>query len=297
MSEINTLSRMLDEVSKKYKKKEALLYEGKVITYRELDENANKAANALAGLGIGKGDRVAIMLPNIPEFVYSFFGIQKLGAVAVPFNTMYKGREITYILNHSKSRAIIALSNFANLINEIRDDVPSLEHVVVTGQRTIVLVTPESTVNVQLVVEKSNFNTPEDAFREVGGIIVDTLKKYGVDAWYKHWGGVRVGGKKIATVLVSEVENLLVINSIIFLGPFAAEDLFRVLWVSPEIKDKVIEPSTSVEQETGKRPGIDEFTSEILEVFREKLGVETVPGQLKRDELFGYEKAVSLAGV
>ena len=297
MSEIRNIAEMLEVIAKKYKRKEALFFEGKVVTYSELDENANKAANALAGLGIKKGDRVAIMLPNIPEFVYTFFGIQKLGAVAVPFNTMYKGREITHILNDSGAKAIVALSNFANLINEVRDDVPSLEHVILTGQRTLVLVTPDSTVNMQFVVDRSNFPSPEEVFRIVGEILVDTLKSFGVDAWYKHRGGIRVGGKKIATVLVSEMENLIVVNSIVFMGPFAAEDLFRVIWVSPEIKDKVVEPSTSIEQETGSRPDVEAFTSALLAVFSEKLGVDTVPGQLKRDELFGYEKAVSLAGV
>jgi long-chain acyl-CoA synthetase len=296
MSEIQNLAEMVETISRKHKKKEALHFEGKLVTYREMDENANKVANALSDLGIKKGDRVAMMLPNIPEFVYTFFGIQKLGAVAVPFNTMYKGREITHILNDSKARAIVALSNFANLINEVREDAPALEHVILTGQRTLVLVTPESTVNVQMVVERTNFESPDQAFQVVGELLVEVLQSFGVQAWYKHRGGVRVGGKKIATVLVSEMENLIVVNSIIFLGAFAAEELFRVIWVSPEIKDKVVEPSTSVEQETGSKPDIEAFTEALLKALSKQIGVDTKPGTLKRDELFGYEKAVSLAG-
>ena len=125
MRDVQNIPELLNAVVKKYKRKEALHYEGKTISYRELDENANKVANALTDLGIKPHDRVALMLPNTPDFVYSFLGIQKLGGVAVPFNTMYKGREITHILNDSGAKAIICLTNFANLINEIREDVPS----------------------------------------------------------------------------------------------------------------------------------------------------------------------------
>ncbi len=295
MSEFRNLSHMLDTVTKAYKRKDALYFEGKRISYRELNEQANKAANALASMGISKGDRVAMMLPNIPEFVYCFFGVQKIGAVAVPFNSMYKGREITFILNDSQSKALITLSNFANLINEIREDVPSLEHVILTGQRTLVYVTPEATLNLQIVCGKSKFSSPEEAFRKIGEIFVDVLQSYGVDAWYKHRGGVRVKGKKIATILVSEIENLLTVNVVLFLAHLDTRDLFKVVWVTPEIKDKVLEPSTSVEEETGTRPDTGEFTDALMKVLKNRLDIEIEPGSMKRDELFGYEKVLSLA--
>lgn len=61
--------------------KTALLFEGKSFTYKELDKLANRVANGLRGLGISRGDRVALFLPNIPEFIISYLGILKLGAV------------------------------------------------------------------------------------------------------------------------------------------------------------------------------------------------------------------------
>ncbi len=295
MDNVRGLGRMLEEMAKKQKKKQAILFDNREVSYRELDENANKIANGLKSLGINKGDRVAMMLPNIPDFIYAFFGIQKLGAVAVPFNTMYKGREIIHILNDCEARAIITMTNFANLINEIREDVPSLEHVILTGQRTMVFVSPDSTVNVQMVVSKDQFESGDAAFRVVGEIVIETLKAFGVDAWYKHRGGVRCGGKKIATILVSEVENLLVINCLTFLGPLRTEDFFRVVWVSPEIKDKVMEPMTSVEEETGTRPSVGEFKERLLAALQSQMGISAEEGQLKRDELFGYEKTRALA--
>jgi len=292
----SSIGRILEERAKKYRKKPALLFEGKQISYAQLNESVNKLANGLKGLGIKKGDRVAIMLPNIPEFVYSFYALQKLGAIAVPFNTMYKGREVLHILNDSGAKAIIALTNFAPLINEIKPDVPTLEHIILTGERTLIFVHPESTASLQMVHKKGVFKDVEEAYRKIGEIIVEALWAFGVkDAWYKHRGSVRVGGKKIATCIISEVESLEVVNVICFLGPLVTDDFFKVIWVPPEVKDKVLEPLTSVEEEAGKRPDTDEFKNTILGIFAKKLGIEIEEGSLKRDELFAYEKQRALA--
>lgn len=236
-----------------------------------------------------------MMLPNTPDFLYCFFGIQKLAAVAVPFNTMYKGREIAHILNDCEARVIITLSNTANLINEIRPDVPSLEHVVLTGNRTLVFTGPESTVNLQLVLGKDTFEKPEQAFERVGNLIVAVLKEFGVDSYYKHRGGIRAGGKKIANVLVNEIENLLMINALCFIGPLPLDTFFRVIWVPPEVKDKAVEPLTSVQEETGTLPSLEDFKKALLTAVEKEFGVELEAGSLKRDELFGYEKAKAVA--
>ena len=296
MVDRSSIGRILEERAKKYRKKPALLFEGKQISYAQLNESVNKLANGLKSLGIKKGDRVAIMLPNIPEFVYSFYALQKLGAIAVPFNTMYKGREVLHILNDSGAKAIIALTNFAPLINEIQPDVPTLEHIILTGERTLVFVHPESTASLQMVHEKGVFKDVEEAYRSIGEILVEALGAFGVkDAWYKHRGSVRVGGKKIATCIISEVENLEVVNVICFLGPLVTDDFFKVIWVPPEVKDKVLEPLTSVEEEAGKRPDTEEFKNTVLGIFAKKLGIEIEEGSLKRDELFAYEKQRALA--
>ncbi|MFW6291719.1 MAG: AMP-binding protein [Spirochaetota bacterium] len=290
------LAHTLEEITRRYKRREAIRFEGKVTTYQELEEQANRVASGLASLGIGKGDRVAMMLPNIPEFAYAFFGIQKLGAVAVPFNTMYKGREISFILKDSDARAIICLTNFANLINEIREECPSLEHVIVTGQRTLVFVDPDATVNVQLVFERSKFADADQAFHEIGGALVDTFKALGVeDAWYKHQGAVRAHGKKLATILLSEIENLYVSNIVAFLREMDTDPLFKVLYVPPEIRDKALEPLASVEQESGSAPSLERFRDVLSEHLAARLGIELEPGKLTRDELMAYEKNRALA--
>jgi long-chain acyl-CoA synthetase len=296
MSERTGLGKMLEETVKKYRKKQALFFEGKEISFEQLNENVNRLANGLRKLGIEGGDRVAIMLPNIPEFVYSFFALQKLGAVAVPFNTMYKGREILHILNDSGARAIITLTNFAPLINELKPDVPSLEHIILTGERTLLFVHPESTVAVQIVHHREFFPSIEETYQKVGGILVEALQKFGVaEAWYKHRGSVRVKGKKIASFTISEMENLVIMNGLLFLSKLQTDDFFKVIWIPPEIKDKVLEPLTSIEEETGKRPDKEQFKDVIVQAIEQGFSVKIEEGSLKRDELFAYEKQRALA--
>ena len=290
------LAHTLEEITRRYRKREAIRFENQVVTYQELEENANRVATGLATLGIAKGDRVALMLPNIPEFAYSFFGIQKLGGVAVPFNTMYKGREISFILKDSAAKAIICLTNFANLINEIKEECPDLKHVIVTGQRTLVFIDPDATVNVQLVFEKTHIPDPDTAFRQIGEVLVETFQELGVkDAWYKHQGAVRAGGRKLATILLSEIENLYVSNIVAFLKEMDTEPLFKVLYVPPEIKDKALEPLTSVEQEAGKTATLEQFRDALMEKLSRRLDITIQPGKLTRDELMAYEKNRALA--
>ncbi len=291
-----SLGKAIEEIVRRYKRRDALHFEGKAISYQELDENANRVATGLASLGIQRGDRVALMLPNIPDFAYSFLGIQKLGAVAVPFNTMYKGREISFILQDSGAKAIICLSNFANLINELRDECPELNHVIVTGQRTLVFLDPDATVNVQLVFEKSRFAEPDEAMKALGAVFVKTFDKLGVpDPWYKHQGAVRVGGRKIATILLSEIENLYIGNIVTFLSDMDSEPLFKVLYVPPEIKDKALEPLTSISTESGKDVTLDQFKEALSLALSEDLGIEIETGELTRDEMIAYEKNIALA--
>ena len=65
------------------------------------------AARSLAGLGVVRGDRVGLLMPNCPDFVFAFFGIQLLGAVAVPLNTRFRARELSYVIEHAGLVALL----------------------------------------------------------------------------------------------------------------------------------------------------------------------------------------------
>jgi len=292
-----SLARVLEETVRRYKKRESIRFENRVYTYQEMDEEANKIAGGLASLGITRGDRVAMMLPNIPEFVFCFFGIQKLGAIAVPFNTMYKGREISHILRDSGARAIICLSNFSNLIQEIQRDCPALEHIIITGQRTFVYVDTEGSVNIQLVFEKTRFETAEAAWHGIGGALVNTFHTLGAkEAWYSHRGAVRSSGKKMAIIVLSEIENLYICNIMTYLKPMDSDPLFKVIYVPAEIKERALEPMTSIFEESGTECSVEKFKDALTASFGKSFGIRFEEGKLTRDEIIAYEKNRALAG-
>lgn len=111
--------------------KVAIHYEDREITYRELDEAANRVANGLIALGIKPGDRVAIHVDNRPEFIFVYLGVMRAGAVLVPTNVMYTGEEMAHILTDSGARAVFALSPTVEKIKKI--DAPQLETIIEVG--------------------------------------------------------------------------------------------------------------------------------------------------------------------
>ena len=91
------------------------------MTYRELEEASNRFANALQSLGVKKGDRVAIMLPNMPQQVIGFFGALKAGAVVVNTNPTYTPRELHHQLADSGAETIVMMSGLYERLESIRE--------------------------------------------------------------------------------------------------------------------------------------------------------------------------------
>lgn len=119
-------------------KKPAIIFDGERITYHQLDNLVNQLAASLLRLGVRRGDRVCLLLPNCLEFIVASQAILKIGAVKVPLHINFRQTEIETTLRHSKSRAIIMVSNYDNfsftdLITEIRTRLPALEQIIVKG--------------------------------------------------------------------------------------------------------------------------------------------------------------------
>lgn len=104
----------------------AVVFEGTTYTYENLAHMAAQVANGLRGLGIRSGDRVALFLPNIPEFITAYLGIQKIGAIAVSLNAMSVQAEVAFILNDCSARVLITS---AALLENVPSDLPHLEHI------------------------------------------------------------------------------------------------------------------------------------------------------------------------
>ena len=103
------IDQMLANSAKAFPENSALIFGGMRMTYRELDRLADSCARGLFALGIRKGDRVALLLPNCPQMVISFYGVFRLGAIAVPLNPQYQERELAYQIENSGAETLIAL--------------------------------------------------------------------------------------------------------------------------------------------------------------------------------------------
>ncbi|HIC83840.1 MAG TPA: long-chain fatty acid--CoA ligase, partial [Nitrososphaerales archaeon] len=106
-----TFGDYIDNICKKYSSEIAYEYNGKTFTYNEINELSNKFANGLIKLGVKKGDRVALLLPNIPQFPIALYGILKAGAIAVGTNFLYTPAEIESQLLDAKPRVVIACTD------------------------------------------------------------------------------------------------------------------------------------------------------------------------------------------
>ena len=131
---MGSLGEMLEACAENFGEKTALVVEETRLSYAELNDMVNRAGNALKRLGVEKGDRVTLLLPNSIECVVAFHGVAKIGAVINPLNVMYRADEIRYIMGDAGSKAVIAIPECLPIISELRKELPSLETVITTGE-------------------------------------------------------------------------------------------------------------------------------------------------------------------
>jgi long-chain acyl-CoA synthetase len=112
--------------------KSATHFLGAQLTFRDLKRRSDALAASLAGLGIAKGDRVGIMLPNCPQYIIATFAVLRLGAVIVNINPSYTAREFLIVVGDSTPRVVITLDALVPLVQGVRVQT-SLEHVIGTS--------------------------------------------------------------------------------------------------------------------------------------------------------------------
>ncbi len=107
---------------------------GQTYSYAELDARINAMANGLLALGVRRGDRVALYLPNVPEFIIAFFANAKIGAISVSVNIMFKQLELEYILGNSGAKCIVGdTQQLCDHVLPIAAKLPDLEHLIGVG--------------------------------------------------------------------------------------------------------------------------------------------------------------------
>ncbi len=122
---------MLELAASKYKDSPATEFYGAVMGYRELKAQDNKLAVALMDMGIQKGDRVGLMLPNCPQIIIAYYAVLRIGAIVVNVNPLYTDRELEHQLKDSGTETIFCIDMFIDTIRKVRKKSP-VERVVVT---------------------------------------------------------------------------------------------------------------------------------------------------------------------
>jgi long-chain acyl-CoA synthetase len=114
-----------------FPRRPAIFFEGKTFSYRRLNHEANRFANALLSLGMGKGARVALLLPNIPQMVIAFYGTMKAGMTAVFVPPVIEPEEVVRQVRDSEATILVMLSTWAGLANKIQSEA-GVPHVLLT---------------------------------------------------------------------------------------------------------------------------------------------------------------------
>ena len=156
------LYEILEKTAKEHPEKAAIAYFEREIAYAELDSLSNRFAGALAALGVKKGDRVAIFLPNIPQFVIAYYGVLKAGAVSTAISPLHKEREVEHQLSDSEAETIVALDSLHPIVKKVWSKT-SLRNVIITSLEEC---TSKTTVSPSTVEQKLNVHYFQELLKE-----------------------------------------------------------------------------------------------------------------------------------
>lgn len=128
-----SLNKTLEETARRFPDKPCIIYEGARIPFAEANRRANRFAHGLReAAGVARGDRVALLIKNSPEYVEALFGVLKLGATAVPINVFLTPPEIAFVLNDCGVKVLTVSSDFLPMVPALREHASALARIIVT---------------------------------------------------------------------------------------------------------------------------------------------------------------------
>ncbi|MFH0877256.1 MAG: AMP-binding protein [Candidatus Omnitrophota bacterium] len=130
----NLIRDLLEKQAKDHPQKPAIIFGDVSVTFAELRDNVFKCSNSLLGLGVKKQDKVALYLPNWPQYIYSYLALFSIGATVVPFDFMLKNDELEACLNHCEASLLVAKSKEDVSLENLRENVPSLANMILVGE-------------------------------------------------------------------------------------------------------------------------------------------------------------------
>jgi carnitine-CoA ligase len=130
------LGELIEDRAKRNGDRIFLRFKDQSFSYQEMDRSANRCANAFLQQGVEKGDKISIMLPNCPEYIFIWWGSAKMGAVEVPINTSYKGEFLRHLVDQSDSKVLFLDHEYLDRLKLIEGDLKKLKKVVILGGLT-----------------------------------------------------------------------------------------------------------------------------------------------------------------
>jgi long-chain acyl-CoA synthetase len=125
----------IQEAAREFSEKNAIIFNDHSITYAQFDNITNRLANGLKNAGIQAGDRVALLMPNLPHFIFSYYAILKVGGIVVPINYMMEDNEFNGVLGNIKPQAIIYWEGFRKYIQDYLNTLDDKPYVIVLGNQ------------------------------------------------------------------------------------------------------------------------------------------------------------------
>ena len=132
--------------------RDCIVFEGKRWTYAQVNERVNKLGNALAKLGIEKGDRIGILHVNCNQYIESYFATARLGAIFVPLNFRAKAEELAFMINHAEIKTLFVGSRYLDMINGMLTQLPSM--------KGCISIDRESDLSYEDLINSSSLNEP-----------------------------------------------------------------------------------------------------------------------------------------
>lgn len=162
LARARVIHAILERQAVKYGDRCFLRFGDQEFGFATFNHMANRVAGGLQNLGISKGDKVAVVMDNCPEFLFSIYGLSKLGAVQVPINTAHKGEILAYMLDHSDSCAVIAQPQYLERILPVLPQAPKLRTLIVAGPAGEAVVDGRQTIRWANLVANDGSYTPAE---------------------------------------------------------------------------------------------------------------------------------------
>ena len=134
-TELKNVNEAIDKAVSEYPNNVAIRFGGEEVTYKNFSEKVMQVASGLKKLGVKKGDRVAVVLANIPEYIYSFYGALRVGAVLAPMIKMLKPDEIAANCAEAECKVLIISDDGKRTVKKTKKQDKQLEHVIVVGDK------------------------------------------------------------------------------------------------------------------------------------------------------------------